>query len=137
MKRIWSVVLALVLAACAENPVGLQQALVLQAEPSQAEEESAVIEGAVGAVVVRGVYDNAAEGTLVAHFHEGRDGVRVYIGSTPQTNLPLQAPGKVSYHASVPVRGGTHRVRVFHLDTSAGFTTSREIARDAVTIPRQ
>lgn len=137
MKRIWSVVLALVLAACAENPVALQQALVLQAEPSQAQEESAVIDAVVGAIVVRGVYDNAAEGTLVAHFKEGRSGVEVYIGSTAASNLPLQAPGRLAYDVSVPVRGGTHRVWVFHVDTGSGFPTTREISHGTVTIPRQ
>jgi hypothetical protein len=136
MRRIWSVLLPLSLMACTENPAALRDELVLEVQQAAADQESAVVEGAQGGVVVSGVYVAPTSGyTLRAAYHAGRDGdVTLFVSGFP----PDAGFGVVSGHAyrvSIPLPAGSHTVRVVHYDQRSEGP-SRNVATGQVTVAR-
>ena len=135
MRRPWFVLLSLVLAACSESPTGLQRDVAIQVEEAESSTESATVEGAPGAVVVRGVYTAPTSGyTLRASYFDGDDGhVVVHVhGKAPDAAFHVITGH--AYRVTVPLPAGTHTVHVMHDDDrEAGV---REVAVQQVTVAR-
>lgn len=138
MRRIWSVVLPLALLACAESPTGLRDELVLEVQQSQAGEESAVVQGAQGGVVVSGVFTTPGSGwTLRAYYALGTDGeVTLWVSSYPPAGPSLGVITGLAYRAAIPLPPGAHDVAVVHFDQRTDGP-ARNIASGRVTVARQ
>lgn len=137
MRRIWSVFLPLALMACAESPTGVRgDELVLQVQDSEANSESAAVQGVQGGVAVSGVYVAPGSGyTLRAAYHTGRGGeVTLFVSGFPP-DVSLGVISGHAYRATVPLPSGVHTVTVVHFDqrTSGG---GRTVATGEVTVAR-
>ena len=135
MRRIWSVLLPLSLMAC-ESPTSLQDELVLEVQQSEANEESAVVQGAQGGVVVSGVYTAPGSGyTLRAYYHAGGDGeVTLFVAGYPPA-ASLSVISGHAYRAAIPLAPGTHKVSVVHFDQRTDGP-GRTVATGQVTVTR-
>lgn len=131
MRRTWFVLLCLALIACSNDPTGPGAPLALQVEDAQTTVESAVVESARGAAVVRGVYVAPNSGyTLRAEYTRDGDGVTLSIqGVAPGASFAVISGHE--YRATLPLPAGTHTVRVIH-ETANGLRY--QVARQQVTV---
>ncbi|HEX6371164.1 MAG TPA: hypothetical protein VF006_19755 [Longimicrobium sp.] len=138
MRRIWSVLLPLALAACSENPVGRQADVVLEVQASAIDMEDAVVEAVQGGVAVRGVYVAPTSGyTLRAFVRESAGGdVVVTVGGYPP-DAAFHVVSGLEYRATIPLAPGTRTVSVRHFGGGDPPGSPRDVTRQQVTVSRR
>lgn len=138
MRRTWSaVVLSLTLAACG-SPTAWSDDLVIESQAAQTAEDSATVQGAVGGVVVHGVYRAPGSGYTLRAYYVVSDGeVVVNVGGYPPVTGGSHAViTGIGYRLSIPLEAGTYTVRVAYHDQGTADSNSRPAATAEVTATR-
>ena len=139
MRRTWSAVLLLPLAfAACESPTAWNDDVVIEFQVAQTADDFATVQGAVGGVVVHGVYRAPGSGYTLRAYYVVSDGeVAVNVGGYPPVTGGSHAViTGIGYRLSIPLEAGTYTVRVAYHDQGTTDSNSRPAASAEVTATR-